>query len=316
MTNHPILKEVRDLICVQLLHHSTYNEKLSEYLLILLHSTEEYKINNFYLYYMMKLKRYLLIAILSITALLGVILPGATQQHTLSNTLFQTSTISALSVGIYEGTTNFQELKKYGDFGLGTVNYLDGEMIGLDGKFYQVKSDGVASIIPDSMISPFATVTFFKAEKLIHLKGQVNYQELQRSLDQRLPTKNYPYAIRIQGNFPYLKFRTVPKQTPPYPRLADAIKRQSVFELRNVNGTLVGFRTPKYMQGVNVNGYHFHFITASRKTGGHILDGQFQNAKIEVDTISNVQINLPKNAEFDQADLGDVKPDKVNKIER
>jgi acetolactate decarboxylase len=54
---------------------------------------------------------------------------------------------------------------------LGTVNYLDGEMIGLDGKFYQVKADGVASIIPDAIVSPFATVTFFKPEKLITLKG-------------------------------------------------------------------------------------------------------------------------------------------------
>jgi acetolactate decarboxylase len=141
---------------------------------------------------MMKLKRYLLITILSLTALFGVSIPGASQQHTSSNTLFQTSTISALLVGIYEGNTNFSQLKKYGDFGLGTVNYLDGEMIGLDGKFYQVKADGVASVIPDSMKSPFATVIFFKPENLINLEGEMNYQELQRSLDERLPTKNYP----------------------------------------------------------------------------------------------------------------------------
>jgi acetolactate decarboxylase len=263
---------------------------------------------------MMKLKRYLLITILSIAALFGVSIPGASQQHTSSNTLFQTSTISALLVGIYEGDTNFRELKKYGDFGLGTVNYLDGEMIGLDGKFYQIKADGVASLIPDSMISPFATVTFFKPENLINLEREMNYQQLQRSLDERLPTKNYPYAIRIQGNFPYLKFRSVPKQTPPYRPLADALKEQSIFELKNVNGTLVGFRTPKYMQGVNLNGYHFHFITANRKSGGHILDGQFKNAKIEVDTISNVQMSLPKTAEFEQANLGDAKSDEINKI--
>ncbi|MFN6517973.1 MAG: acetolactate decarboxylase [Nostoc sp. CreGUA01] len=261
-----------------------------------------------YLLYLMKLKRYFWIAIFSIIALLNLMIPGKIQAHISSNTLFQTSTITALSVGIYEGKTNFQQLKKYGDFGLGTVNYLDGEMIGLDGKFYRVKADGVASIISDSIASPFATVTFFKPEKLIHLEGQMNYQQLQESLDRRLPTKNYPYAIRIQGNFPYLKFRSVPKQTRPYKPLTDALKEQSVFELRNVNGTFVGFRTPKYMEGVNVGGYHFHFLTANRKTGGHLLDGQFENAKVEIDTISNVEMNLPKTAEFDQADLGDGRP--------
>ncbi|WP_375503770.1 acetolactate decarboxylase [uncultured Nostoc sp.] len=265
----------------------------------------------------MKIKRYLWIAILTITALLGIILPGNTQQYTSSKTLFQTSTFSALSIGLYEGNTNFKQLKKFGDFGLGTVNYLDGEMIGLNGKFYQIKADGVASVIPDSMTSPFATVTFFKSQILINLEGQINYQQLQQLLDQRLPTKNYPYAIRIQGNFPYLKFRSIPKQTPPYRPLTEVVKEQSIFfELRNVNGTLVGFRTPKYMQGVNVNGYHFHFITENRKTGGHILDGQFQNAKIELDTLSNVQINLPKTAEFDLADLGDGKPAEVNRVKR
>lgn len=265
--------------------------------------------NTLSLFNLMKLKRFFWIAILSITTLIGVMMPGKIQAHTSSNTLFQTSTISALSVGIYEGNTNFQQLKKYGDFGLGTVNYLDGEMIGLDGKFYQVKADGVASIIPDAIASPFATVTFFKPEKLIRLAGQMNYQQFQESLDRRLTTKNHPYAIRIQGNFPYLKFRSVPKQSSPYRPLADALKEQSVFELRNVNGTLVGFRTPKYMEGVNVKGYHFHFLTANRKTGGHILDGQFQNAKVEIDTISNIEMNLPKTAEFDQADLGDGRPD-------
>ena len=107
-----------------------------------------------------------------------------------------------------------------------------------------------------------------------------------------------------------------PKQTPPYRPLAEALKKQSIFELRNVNGTLVGFRTPKYMQGVNLNGYHFHFITGNRKTGGHILDGQFQNAKVELDTLSKVEINLPTTVEFDQADLGDDKPAEVNRVKR
>ncbi|WP_236556857.1 acetolactate decarboxylase [Calothrix sp. PCC 7507] len=264
---------------------------------------------------LMKLKKYLWIIVLPITAL-GIILPGKTQQNSSENILFQTSTIGALSIGIYDGKTTFQELKKHGNFGLGTVNSLDGEMVGLDGKFYQIKSDGVAAIVPDSLKTPFAVVTFFRSQKLINLKELINYQQLQQSLDQQLPTKNYPYAIRIQGNFPYLKFRSVPKQNPPYPPLADAVKKQSVFELRNVNGTLVGFRTPSYLQGVNVNGYHFHFITSDRKTGGHILDGQFQNAKVEIAPISNVEVSLPESAQFSQADLGDGKSAEVNRVER
>jgi len=263
----------------------------------------------------MKLKHYLWITIWLITAL-TIVLPGMTQQATSSNTLFQTSAINALLAGVYDGDTTFQELKQQGDFGLGTVNALDGEMIGLEGKFYQIKSDGIAYSIPESMKTPLAAVTFFKSDKLINLEGTMNYQKIQQLIDQKLPTKNYPYAIRIQGTFPYLKFRSVPKQKPPYRPLVDVVKDQSIFELRNVKGTLVGFRTPHYMQGVNISGYHLHFITQDRKTGGHLLDGQFQDAKVELDAMSDVKIVLPKNGEFEKADLGDDRTAQVNQVER
>jgi acetolactate decarboxylase len=250
----------------------------------------------------MKYKPYIWLAVVFTTAL-GVVIPGRTQQKNSSNILFQTSTINALMTGVYDGDTNFKELKAHGNFGLGTLNNLDGEMIGLDGKFYQIKSDGVAYLIPDAMKTPFATVTFFKSDQLINLAGKLNYQQMQLSLDRKLPSKNYPYAIRIQGTFPYLKVRSVPKQTPPYRPLVEVVKNQSIFELKNVKGTLVGFRTPTYMQGVNVSGYHLHFLTENRKTGGHLLDGQFQNAQVEIDQMSDVRVDLPQNSQFNQANL-------------
>ncbi|MEH2139249.1 acetolactate decarboxylase [Nostoc sp.] len=96
----------------------------------------KFKIKNFYIFGVMKLRRYFWITILTITALLVSIFPAMTQQYTSSNILFKASTISPLAVGIFDDTTNFKQLKKHGNFGLGTVNSLDGEMVGLDGKFY------------------------------------------------------------------------------------------------------------------------------------------------------------------------------------
>ncbi|MBD2434758.1 MULTISPECIES: acetolactate decarboxylase [Fischerella] len=263
----------------------------------------------------MKYKPYIWLAVVCTTAL-GVVIPGRTQQNKSSNILFQTSTINALMAGVYDGDTNFKQLKAHGNFGLGTLNNLDGEMIGLDGKFYQIKSDGVAYPIPDAMKTPFAAVTFFKSDRLINLAGKLNYQQMQQTLDRKLPSRNYPYAIRIQGTFPYLKVRSVSKQTPPYRPLVEVVKNQSIFELKNVKGTLVGFRTPTYMQGVNVSGYHLHFITENRKTGGHLLDGQFQNLQVEIDQMSDVRVDLPKNSQFNQANLEGDKAGEVNKVER
>lgn len=148
------------------------------------------------------------------------------------------------------------------------------------------------------------------------MAGKFNYPQMQESLDRQLTSKNYPYAIRIQGTFPYLKVRSVPKQTPPYRPLVEVVKNQSIFELKNVKGTLIGFRTPSYMQGVNVTGYHLHFITENRKNGGHLLDGQFQNLQVEIDQMSDVRVDLPQNSQFHQANLEGDKAGEVNKVER
>jgi len=88
--------------------------------------------------------------------------------------LFQTSTIDALLEGVYDGDITFGELKKYGDFGLGTFNGLDGEMLELDGRAYQIKTDGVAYAVNDSMKTPFAVVTFFEPDETIFLNRTMN----------------------------------------------------------------------------------------------------------------------------------------------
>jgi acetolactate decarboxylase len=70
-----------------------------------------------------------------------------------------------------------------------------------------------------------------------------------------------------------------------------------------VQGTIVGFRTPEWMAGVNVPGYHFHFVTADRKAGGHVLACEVAQATITLDEARDFRVALPDNAEFNQADL-------------
>ena len=101
----------------------------------------------------------------------------------------------------------------------------------------------------------------FEADKNFLLEDPMNLTEFEQYLDLNLPSENLFYAIKIDGNFSYLKARSVPKQEKPYPKLSDAVSNQTIFEFENVSGTLVGFRTPEYVKGVNVPGYHLHFIT-------------------------------------------------------
>ena len=230
--------------------------------------------------------------------------------------VFQTSTISALLEGVYDGNVTYKDLKRHGDFGIGTFNNLDGEMIGLEGRFYQIKADGIAYSVLDSMKTPFAVVTFFKSDQTLFLNNPMDCNQLEKHLETILLTKNIIYAFKIEGDFKYIKTRSVPKQSKPYPPLIEVVKDQTTFEFNNVKGTIAGFWFPSYMGEINVSGYHFHFITEDRKAGGHILDCQLHNGRIEIDYLSELFMALPENSEFYNADLTKKKTGELENVEK
>jgi acetolactate decarboxylase len=235
----------------------------------------------------------------------------------IEDVFYQASTINALLAGVYDGDMAFSELKQHGDFGLGTLNQLDGEMIGLDGKFYQVKTDGKAYLIADSLETPFAQVTFFTPDTTLKIKDSIgDYDQLKRYLEKMNSAKNVFYAFKIKGVFSYLKTRSVPAQRKPYPPLVDVVKHQVEFEFHNVSGTMVGFWCPAYIKGINVPGFHFHFITNDRKAGGHVLACRMQNVTLEIDPISAFYMVLPKGSAFNKTDLTQSKENEIEKVEK
>jgi len=217
--------------------------------------------------------------------------------------LYQVSTIDALLQGVYDGALSIGELETHGDFGIGTLDGLNGEMLALDGNYYQVKSDGIAYPVSENMTTPFATVTYFEADENLRPEKPMNLTELEQYLDLNLPSENFFYAVRIDGNFSYLKARSVPKQEPPYRKLADVVSNQSVFEFENVSGTLMGFRTPDYVSSINVPGYHLHFITENRSAGGHVLEFKLENGTAALDTTPAFFMELPTSENFSKAEL-------------
>jgi acetolactate decarboxylase len=211
----------------------------------------------------------------------------------------------------------FGELKRHGTFGLGTFDALDGEMIGLEGRFYQIKANGVAYLVPDSMTTPFAVVTVFDADKTLSAQDGMDYKELQTYLDEAILDKSIFYAVKIDGTFNYIKTRSVPKQQEPYPPLVEVVKEQTIFEFHNVRGTIVGFRCPDSVKGINVPGYHLHFITEDRKAGGHLLACQLHNATIALDYTSKFYMVLPQHESSPQrSDLDKDRCEDLKKVEQ
>ena len=255
-----------------------------------------------------------IIAILA-TTLLALLLSGeCTAQD--DDVLFQVSTIDALMQGVFDGFYSFNDLEAQGDFGIGTFDALDGEMVALDGDYYQVKADGVAYPVRGNMTAPFAAVTRFEVDQTAAVQDASNFTELARQLDRHLPSPNAFYALRIDGTFPYVQTRSVPAQEKPYPRLADAVKNQSVFSFTNVTGSVVGIWAPEFAKGVNVPGYHLHFITEDRKAGGHILEIQVANATAQVDVTAGFAMQLPSSGDFYEVDLSGDLQEELEKIEK
>ena len=230
--------------------------------------------------------------------------------------LFQVSTIDALMQGVFDGFYSFDDLMDQGDFGIGTFNALDGEMVALDGEYYQVRADGVAYPVQGDMTAPFATVTRFEADQTAALENASNFTELARQIDRHLPSPNAFYALRIDGTFPYVQTRSVPRQEKPYPRLAEAVEDQSVFNLTNVTGSVVGIWSPDFVKGVNVPGYHLHFITEDRKAGGHILEIQVSNATAQVDVTAGFAMQLPSSGDFYNVNLSGDLQEELERIEK
>jgi acetolactate decarboxylase len=206
--------------------------------------------------------------------------------------LFQVAAFKPFAEGDYYGKTTFAELAKHGDFGLGTFDGLDGEMVAVDGVFYQVTVDGVPREVAFSEETPFSVVTFFEADQTLYFDAAMNYSELTAYIDQVVSPEDAMYAIKIHGEYDYAKARSVPKQTEPYPVLTEVIENQVIFPLYNVTGTTAGFRLPSYMAEVNVEGYHFHFISDDKLSGGHLLDCIVRNATIEIDYIYDYELFL------------------------
>jgi len=214
--------------------------------------------------------------------------------------------VIALQDAVYDGPTTVGELKREGDFGLGTYNGLDGEMIVIDGIFYQVKGDGAVSIATDAQRSPWAMLTFFKPDCELTAPPNLDFQGLQNFIDQNLASRNHYFAFRIEGKARTLKTRALPRQTKPYPPLSHITPTQPTFEFSNVAFVGVGFRAPQYIGAIDPVGYHLHVLTKNRDGGGHVLEMNLESARICVGPIRDLILRMPRDEEFDDADLAKV----------
>ncbi len=255
----------------------------------------------------------------SVLALMGIFLLLFVGCSTMpsQNTITQTSTIDALLAGVYDGQMSCERLAGYGNLGIGTFDQLDGEMIVLDGVIYQVKSDGKVYRPDGTLTTPFAAVCQFSPDETIEFDRPVNYGALRKLLDERVPNQNLFYAFKITGRFKSVQTRSVPAQNKPYPPLAKVTAHQPEFTETNIDGTIVGFRCPPFVKGINVPGYHLHFLSNSKEFGGHLLAFDMKEGLCAVDVFNQFVLILPENEKFlKSVDLSKDRSEELRQVEQ
>jgi acetolactate decarboxylase len=184
-------------------------------------------------------------------------------------------------MGRYDGVMPIPELLHGGDFGLGTLDHLDGELIVLDGRAYQVRGDGVVAEAGPDRSTPFAIMTPFEPDREFACPHVGNLSDLDARLDDALGQQDNFLAMRIDGRFAAITLRSVHRQEAPYRPLVEVVRGQSVWTHREVSGTLVGFRSPAWVGELNVPGYHWHFLSDDRTVGGHVLDCRVRAGRVQ-----------------------------------
>lgn len=225
--------------------------------------------------------------------------------------IVQVQTIEAVMDGCYDGDVTVDELRGRGDFGIGTLQGLDGELVVVDGEFWNVDVDGRAAPASADALVPFAVLVDFEEADRFVLPGTYDRAAFEVGVWERLPTRDACYALRVVGRFAPVTFRSVAKQKPPYRPLAAVLETdQRLFPVDELLGTMVGFSFPDATADVNIPGFHLHLLADDRSTGGHVFDFVAHDVEVTVGTSGTVHLELPERHLADVLDL----PDEVRAV--
>lgn len=222
------------------------------------------------------------------------------------NTLYQYGTLSSLLAGAMDGSKSINDLLKHGDFGIGTLDGSDGELMIIEGQAFHARQNGDVVKLSGNETVPYAAVTYFDPEYQFPLVKDKSSQEIGNLIYTHLTSVNLFAAIQIKGTFKKMHVRVVPKQQKPYRPFSAIV--QPEFRAENISGTIVGFYTPELFHGAAVAGYHLHFLSDDGQFGGHIMDYELEKGIITMQTMTEYTQGFPMvdnflNTTFDVKEL-------------
>ena len=235
------------------------------------------------------------------------------------NKMYQVSTLQALALGYSRAVVSAGELLQKGDTGLGTFENVDGEMIVMEGQCYRADQDGQVSVVDPKTGVPFAAVARLYGEHRFELNAMPNIDSVRAELTERIEGRfglNSMHVVRIDGEFEKVDARSESPYRSHHVTLKEILgKTQKAFVFENIRGSLVGVYFPDFMDGINMPGWHLHFLSEDRTKGGHVFDVSVREGTAMVDKICSMELDLPKEAAFDTYALKQDLHDEIKSVE-
>ena len=234
--------------------------------------------------------------------------------HQTDAAVTQFAVLDALLAGAYESGIRVDEATAIGDFGLGCVDHLGGEVVILDGTAIECTLDGPPVAMGGDDILPFAIVCRFPDVPAADLLER-DFAGFAASVEGRLASRNLFHAVRFDGVLSDVRVRVTPRQHHPFPRLADVTSQQVETVARGIRGTVVGFWTPAIYQGIAVAGLHLHFLSEDRGLGGHVLDLAVDAGELRVAAFARLDLRLPTDELFLRTELTHAEDHRIVAVE-
>ncbi len=198
-----------------------------------------------------------------------------------------------VAAGAYDGDVRVRDLVGKGDIGIGTLQGLDGEMVVVDGEFFSVGPDGAARRADPDALVPFAVLAHLTVAEELTVDAPLGRDGLEELLRGALPDPEGCYAIRVDGRFGPVRFRSVRRQVPPYRPLTEVLATdQHVFDVDTLDATMVGFCFPDDAEDLDFPGFHLHMVSTDRLRGGHVFDFTVQQATVSIGHCHHVHVEL------------------------
>ena len=78
-------------------------------------------------------------------------------------------------------------------------------------------------------------------------------------------------------------------------------------------GNWTGFFCPEFVKGINVSGYHLHYLSDDKTFGGHLLDFKLKSGILKLDKIQKFEMQLPESDSFQKTEY---KTDRTGELEK